>query len=547
MKAIFFVNGPVSVAIEELPRVREGIEPGNLRVVVPASQRADFLEASRLAPALVLAYTPAVWLLLWIRLVWFLGVGPARVICLAAGRSGALKLLATALRGHVMLTPPGREGLSLGFAGFVAMVLKTIGRRRGDVCLVGSAAPATLARIVADVRRRYPDAAIHGLVSSPAASHGVDSSDDLSIGALLRACARRPRFGTLVVLWTGEGRTAWKLLPLCLPIGFRELYNENLDSCAVREVLPLFRHVIWRSRHALSRLAIVKYHLIYWRWAAREAVRNAGQRARYWWWRAGQAVEHAGQRARYWRWRAGQAAEHAGQRRRYWMWRLGDAARDLPARMKARPNRVTVVASASGLYLKAIVTDLRQRYPGAPIHAMAPASLTGRVAHLFDSWTPLAAGSTRFWRDLLSLAAGRRRSGYLVIACTNEGFHAAKLLGACLPLGLRIVYNENCDFYQVRRVRTLARHCAWRLRHRIFYQALTERRGRFLPLHLVHVALYPLRLLSGAALLLSVRLRAGWQEHAAAAGPKRPAERSVTAPAVGAETRERVTQPQFEV
>ncbi len=169
---------------------------------------------------------------------------------------------------------------------------------------------------------------------------------------------------------------------------------------------------------------------------------------------------------------------------------------------------MTVLASASGLYLKKIVFDLRRRQPGAPVHALLPASLVWPAAGLFNSYTVLNFFSAACWHDLLSLTLGRRRSGRWVIPCTNEGYAALKLLGFWLPLGLREIYNENGDAYLARDLRMMLRHILWRLRYRIFFQALVERRGRPWPLHLLHLLLYPLRLAWGAALLIAARWRA---------------------------------------
>jgi hypothetical protein len=115
--------------------------------------------------------------------------------------------------------------------------------------------------------------------------------------------------------------------------------------------------------------------------------------------------------------------------------------------------------------------------------------------------------SAKFWLKILSLWVGPRRSGYLVVPCTNEGYAGLKLLGFCLPVGRRRIYNENGDSCLVRQFRMMARHIGWRLHHRIFYQVWSERRRRPWPLHLLHLFLYPFRLLAGAAVLLLVRWR----------------------------------------
>ena len=420
MKAVLFVTGEVGGAVEALGRVRSGLTPANLRVLVRVGQREELVRVGTLLPHQVLGFTAAVWLWVWLRLLWFLGLSrQVQVICLAAGHSRALKLLAFALRGRVTFTLPAGEEVSLSLPRFLWLTWKTFGRRPGDICLLGTAEPKQLERIVTDLRKRYPGRAIHALLPAQANGLPADSAAGLTAGTLVAACRRQPRFAILVIPCTGNGLWPLKLLAWCLPLGCREIYNENNDFCLARDVHVLVRH-IWR--------------------------------------------------------------------------RLYD-------RLTRRPNRVTVLGSASGLYLKTIVADLRRRYSGAPLHGLLPAHLVGPAAHLFDSYTPLQVFSTGCWREMLSLSLGRNRSGHLVIPCTNEGYTNIKILGFWLPLGLREIYNENGDAYLARRLRMLWRHFSWRLEHRIFYQALTVRQRRPWLLHLAHLLLYPLRLADGAALL----------------------------------------------
>src|SRR5204863_10045426 len=98
---------------------------------------------------------------------------------------------------------------------------------------------------------------------------------------------------------------------------------------------------------------------------------------------------------------------------------------------------------------------------------------------------------------VLAHAFGKTRTGYCAIPCTNEGYNRFKILGCLLPLGERSIYNENADGYRVRVWRTVVTHAFWRLRHRLFYQAFTQRRGRAWPVLAMHLLLYPFRLVAG--------------------------------------------------
>ena len=168
----------------------------------------------------------------------------------------------------------------------------------------------------------------------------------------------------------------------------------------------------------------------------------------------------------------------------------------------AIPPGVTVIGSASGYYLRAIVADLRRKNPGAPVYGLLPERLVAPAGPLFDAVIPIRPLA------ILRHAFGKNRTGWCAIPCTNEGYNRYKLLLWLLPLGHRKIYNENGDGYQVRNLRMLGAHGFWRLKHRLFYQAFTERRGRPWPVLAMHLLLYPFRLVAGAGLLLFVRLRA---------------------------------------
>jgi hypothetical protein len=675
MKAIVFVNGTIEEAVEAVAGVRAGVPPEALRAVVCAPQRQQFIVASGLLPRQVLIYSPWLWLAVFARLLLFLGLnrGP-QVACLATDHSGGMKLLALALRGRVSLRLPDGRMMQLTLGRFLWLAWQTWGRRSGDICLVGAADPVQLSRILADLRRRHPGARIHGVLPAEAAGLPVDSRTPLAIRGLLAACRRRPRFAEVVIPLTGRGPLGWKLCALLLPLGFREIYNENNDSWPARDFWALLRHVSWRLRNAWLDLVVLWRRLVWhlhnawldsivllrrlvwhlhnawldsivllrhlawrlhdawldsvvlWRrlaWHLHDAwldsivlLRRLGWRLHNAWldsivlWRrvssrafwfdippgvtvlgsaspgrlaaimsdvrrrhpahchgllpndllslaglfdsvtplawASPATWRALVVLAFGRHRAGYLVLPYTGEGRHWMkvvvallplgrreiynenndvysardlgllfrhfrWRFRDALQERARRWRdwatLPPNRVTVVGSASGLYLKLIAAGLRRIHPGAPVHALLPGSLVVPAAHLFDSYTVLDVLSIRFWLKILSLSVGPRRSGYLVVPCTNEGYAALKLLGFCLPLGRRRICNENGDSCLVRQFRMTARHIGWRLHPRIFYQVWSERRRRPWPLHLLHLLLYPFRLLAGAAVLLLVRWR----------------------------------------
>ncbi len=204
------------------------------------------------------------------------------------------------------------------------------------------------------------------------------------------------------------------------------------------------------------------------------------------------------------------SVRRVGVMARHVWWRLVDGWWRLWRRLWKLPPGVTVLGSASSYYLKDIVADLRRRHPGEPICGLLPQRLVIPAGALFDSVIPLGPFSPATWSALLRRCLGRARAGWYVIPCTNEGFRWIKLTCWLLPCGRREIYNENHDGFLLRSWAVVARHVVWRLRPRLFYQAVTERGGRLWPLHVIHLIVYPFRLLAGAGLLAVVRLRSLW-------------------------------------
>ncbi len=219
---------------------------------------------------------------------------------------------------------------------------------------------------------------------------------------------------------------------------------------------------------------------------------------------------------RYAAWRAGDALENGWNRVRYGIWWIGDRALSTWYASIALPPGITVIGSASGYYMKDIVMDLRRKHPGQLLYGLLPEHLIAPAGVLFDHAIPLSAG------NLIRHMFGPNRTGYLAIPCTNEGYNRYKLMAAFLPLGRRLIYNENGDGYPLRRWKTVIEHGFWRLRHRLFYQAFTQRRGRSLPVLWMHLLLYPFRLLAGAVVIAGIRLQAHLRRPAPAPAPLFP-------------------------
>jgi hypothetical protein len=443
MKAVLFATGPLDHAAAEAGALRERLGPDAVRVVAAPGEAAAFSHAASFLPpasdVTVLEAGPLVIFKIWMAV----GLSSTEVFCLSHHQAHGkayrfLKLMAYAVRGRVVFVrPDGRA--PLGLWAFLWITLSRLWARENGALLVGSASPATLRRLEADLRQRRPGSAIHVL-------------ENPSLLDFLRVVWRWRLYCYLSIPWTGEGHNVLKLFAWLLPCGHREIYNEAGDSFSVRLAGTLLAHIGRRIRDNVI--------------AAWNGIRYAC------WWTGDTLL--------------------AGWYKLLLLW----------YRMRAIPPGVTVMGSASGYYLQAIVADLRRKNPGAPIYGVLPARLLGPAGPLFDVVIPMRPLA------ILRHALGGNRTGWCAIPCTNEGYNRYKLLGCLLPLGHRKIYNENGDGYPMRNGRTLLAHGFWRLKHRLFYQAFTERRGRSWLVLAMHLLLYPFRLVAGAGLLFLVRLRA---------------------------------------
>jgi hypothetical protein len=181
----------------------------------------------------------------------------------------------------------------------------------------------------------------------------------------------------------------------------------------------------------------------------------------------------------------------------------------LDAREQARKHLpVGVIGSASGFYLVKIVKVLRARYPGAPLHGVLLPSGVASGAPLFDVVHVVKPGWLSALGEAFRVARSRRAYQRWIIPCTDEPYLFLKLLAFLWPLTRRQIYNELGDGFAVRDVRTLWAHFRWRLRGHLSFQIVAGTAGKSVALRVVHLFLYALRLLGGAALLSVARLRA---------------------------------------
>ena len=262
-KIIYVAAAPPSEAAADLRRLGLLALGDRLRVVVPA-RLAPPLESLVFLPRNVLSrYEPLAAWWLWLRLMIFLGLSrDADIIVYSpAGGSRFLKLLALSLRGRVSFS----DGLGNCVPFSFGRVLRTGLRRRlaarGPICLVGTASPDALRAILANLRARYPEAPVHGVLPASLAGevHGFDSLEVIrhpgpaAYARLLLRSIGRKRFRRIILPCTSEQFTGLRWMAWLLPLWRVEIYNENLDAFSGRNLWSLTSHGIWRLRRRWER------------------------------------------------------------------------------------------------------------------------------------------------------------------------------------------------------------------------------------------------------------------------------------------------------
>ncbi|MGH9783404.1 MAG: hypothetical protein ACRD88_04395, partial [Terriglobia bacterium] len=257
-KIIYVAAAPSSEAAADLRRLGLLALGDRLRVVVPA-RLAPPLESLALFPRDALwRYEPlsAPWL--WLRLMIFLGLSRevGVIVYSPAGRSRVLKLLALSLRGRVSFSDGRGNCVPFSFGGVLRTGLRRRLAARGPICLVGAASPDVLRAILANLRARYPEVPVHGVVPASLAGEvaGFDSLEVIrhpgpaAYARLLRRCLGRERFRRIILPWTSEKFTGLRWMGWLLPLWRVEIYNENLDAFSGRNVRRLLGHWLWRKR-----------------------------------------------------------------------------------------------------------------------------------------------------------------------------------------------------------------------------------------------------------------------------------------------------------
>jgi hypothetical protein len=268
-KVIYFATGTLAEVSADFSRLRLSGNGTRLRVVAPAEFSARLVQTSQVKPGEVLAYRPSTGLLVWIRLLGFLRFsGDAEILCLTSPRRFRfLKFLALTLRGRVVFSPINGARVPLGFLDLTRIWLRQRRdagedqRKNLPVGVVGSASGYYLEKIVPAVRRRYPEAPVHGILLPSATPSTVSLFDSVrvlepglvgTLGETLRLIRVRNRYQRWVLPCTDEPYQSLKFLAFFWPLSRRQIYNELSDGFAARDLRTLWRHLQWRLRDRMS-------------------------------------------------------------------------------------------------------------------------------------------------------------------------------------------------------------------------------------------------------------------------------------------------------
>ncbi len=468
-RVVYFATGESSLAVADLKRLKLHLNGTPLRVVVPAPLADEIARDAVLPPEQLLSYQPSTALLLWLRLMRFLGLSRARIICLSGSQNFRfLKFLALTLRGHGVFSRGEGNGQSLSLAQLY-YIQATRAREERDkgkpIAVMGSASAANLETIVEAVRARFPNTPVHGWLSSQNADTAGALFDEVHIIRrgplsffaegirLLRANRVYPRW---VVPCTDEPFYFLKALVLIWPLRRRQIFNESADEFPLRNLRGGWEHLRWRFLVCDSPPGTV-FH---------------------------------------------------------WKDVPGILLRRFRARRELRLSRlpIAVIGSASGFYLEKIVAVLRSHDPGVPIHGFLAPRNAASAAHLFS-----ATEIIRGWKDGLRLIRASRKYQFWVVPCTDEPFPSLKTFGLFWPLRRRRVYNELADGFAVRDLANVWWHFRWRLRDRLTFQFVSAARGTNWIARSGHIALYGMRLMGTIPLLWKTRYRSRWRGSASSA------------------------------
>lgn len=263
LKAVYFATGPPDLVARDLRRLGWNANGTALRVVAPAPNLAGLARQAALKPAQLVPYSASRALLVWVRLLLFLGfTRRAEIVCLSAPQSFRfLKLLAFSLRGRGCFSTGEGGCVELSLLELLRLQLRQIADRREQriralpLAVIGCGSARSLRRIIQSLRARYPGQRIHGWLPAELAPPTAELFDSVEIiprglgPDLLRTTRmllHSTRYQSWIIPCTDDLNRWMKWRALLWPLRRRQIYNEMGDSFPLRDAPRAWRHFRWR-------------------------------------------------------------------------------------------------------------------------------------------------------------------------------------------------------------------------------------------------------------------------------------------------------------
>jgi hypothetical protein len=271
-KTVYFATGSPELALQDIERLGLATNGIGLRVVSPAVGCARLRANPALNKSGLIAYSHGRAVLVWLRLMAFLGFARhTDVICLNTPQNyRLLKLLAFSLRGRGRFSTGEGQTPEVSVLGMARLSWHNYWIRneaRFDekpILIIGSGSSRSLRLIAAKLRDRYPGQKLTACLPTSLAAALPGVFDDIlaipsSRGSALRTATQlwkqRKNFKAAVIPCTNEFNRWMKLVSLLTPLRRKKIYNELGDSFELARIQSGVRHLQWRFLKTDRKLA----------------------------------------------------------------------------------------------------------------------------------------------------------------------------------------------------------------------------------------------------------------------------------------------------
>jgi hypothetical protein len=269
-KTIYFATGSPELALQDIERLGLATQATALRVVSPSVGCARLRANPALNKSGVIAYSHGRAVLVWLRLMAFLGFARhTDVICLNTPQNyRLLKLLAFSLRGRGRFSTGEGQTPEVSVLGMARLSWHNYWIRNEarfsekPILVIGSGSARSLRLIAAKLRDRYPGQRLTAWLPSSLAALSDVFDDTVATprsGSALRTATQlwkqRKNFKAAVIPCTNEFNRWMKLVSLLTPLRRKKIYNELGDSFELARIQSGLRHLQWRFLKTDRKLA----------------------------------------------------------------------------------------------------------------------------------------------------------------------------------------------------------------------------------------------------------------------------------------------------